>query len=673
MNFTVIVPILYGSLDITTSTTIVPVNVIAVPDAPALNISSHHMVIQASKSTQIIFVAVSDPDEIFSKGGDFFVPKQKLSGEVPISIQQKLIVTLRVTSGILLAPSLAELSPGEYLPVSWQSNDEIVLEGSASAINKILRFVMFQSQPELDVQIGGGATDVILTISALSSSSRMSVTDAIVLRIVPSVSSSASAVYILLPVEPVSIQEDVEYSFGNSDPRLQLSLKDNSSPSNILSEVFIVAERGTLMLQMQSSEIEDVLTLGREVEVLSSGPVLHLKGGTSIVAMNAALAQVIFHSPLNYFGSISLTISAIRDPLGTSPSITVSPLLLYVIPVDDPPVITVKKDAAAYVLQTIETTAPTYLRLFTVLDIDDTHFVRVEISCEHGTLSLGTEYGTTYTIISNPVKLAENISSAIAFLVDPVDATQVLDMVIYSPLESYKGLDKISLVVTSLLPSLDLAHPPDALGRTGESSPSYTDGVSVMSSISIPVATKGFLKFTCDSAVRLLEDDTFMLGSICSMNNGNQIQNAVGMQGQLNWVAMTFTVEKGLRGVSKVGKESTPNVQRECGGVFIVNKSPFGEKEETWYEIMDEEHVQDVGSDSLSINIAAGDVPEFLSLVVFKPDLNCNGGVTLVLSSSQSAVVTRVGIDVIAVNDHPVLTVLDVDDAGAFTVKRYNR
>jgi hypothetical protein len=114
-------------------------------------------------------------------------------------------------------------------------------------------------------------------------------------------------------------------------------------------------------------------------------------------------------------------------------------------------------------------------------------------------------------------------------------------------------------------------------------------------------------------------------------------------------------------------------VQRECGGVFIVNKSPFGEKEETWYEIMDEEHVQDVGSDSLSINIAAGDVPEFLSLVVFKPDLNCNGGVTLVLSSSQSAVVTRVGIDVIAVNDHPVLTVLDVDDAGAFTVKRYNR
>jgi hypothetical protein len=659
LNFTVTIPTLSGSVEIMTSTTIVPVNVNPVADAPSLNISSHHMVIQASKSTQIIFIAVSDPDMILSYGGTF-VPKQKLSGEVPISFRHKLIVTLRVTSGVLSAPSLAELSPGEYLPISWQSNNEIVLEGSAPAINKILRFVTFQSQ----IIIGEGTTEVNFSVTALSSSSRMSVTETIVLRIVPSILSSASAVYVLLPIEPVLMQEDVEYSFGNS---LQISLNDDSFPDNVLTEVFIIAERGMLMLQ--SEEIEDVLTLGREVEILSSGPVLHLKagGGTSVAAMNKALTQVIFYSPLNYFGSILLTISAIRDPLGTSPSITVSPLLLYVIPVDDPPVITVKTDAAAYVLQTIEITAPTALSLFTVFDVDDNHFMRVTISCERGALSLDTEFGTVYTIINNPVK-NENFSSTITFLVDPIDVTLTLDLVIYSPLEAYKGLDKISLVVTSLLPSVDLAYPPDALGRTGGASPSYTDGISVVSSVSIPVAAKGFLKFTCASAVRLLEDDSFVLGSICSMNIEKQIQNAAAIQGQSNWIALTFTVENGLRSLNKEGIEGISNVERECEGAFVVNKGPFGDDEEPWYTIMDEGYVQGVGSGSLSINIAAMDVPEFLSLVVFKPDVDCNGGVTLVLSSSQSFMVTRIGIDVIAVNDHPVLRILDVDHATAFTV-----
>jgi hypothetical protein len=100
--------------------TIVRINIECSLDAPILNITRSQFTVPLQVPSPIFGISIIDPDSCWYS--------QKL---------QPLKIKLETQNGLILIPVLSELSPGEFIPSSWNIKKKVQLSGNVNMINNV--------------------------------------------------------------------------------------------------------------------------------------------------------------------------------------------------------------------------------------------------------------------------------------------------------------------------------------------------------------------------------------------------------------------------------------------------------------------------------------------------------------------------------------------------------
>jgi hypothetical protein len=431
--------------------------------------------------------------------------------------------------------------------------------------------------------------------------------------------------------------------------------------ANMTVEILLVCEVG--MFTVASANVNSAYL--DEFDILSQGPVLHLRAN-SIRALNAVLNASTFVSPANFFGSVATTVSAVGNPFGLSPSTLSGSFLLIVDAVDDGPLISVEAGSS---MLTSTVAGPVPLTLFEVSDVDDVHFMKIELQCSHCGLSLIA--GLSNNIIAlaafkpTPSNLTTTTSRWISFLSNPASCSRILHSVLYTPDKGYLGTDVLLLKATSLLPAKGLAV--TSTGITGiamDPSTSYTAGASASVNVSLTVAFADAddLSIICPASLDLLEDDSFVFGKLCDFQAGILVG--------YDMLTIVLAIRKG----GDTSKRLTDEVIASTAAAAKSSWFSFNNVDDN-VVLSSVRVVSSASSTDLIMEVAPWDVSALLALITLRPPAHINGDFTLLMSvtSSQSSYagslnngglsnnraalsnLKRVFLHIVAVNDAPTI------------------
>ena len=634
--------------------TMVSVLIAPVSDAPVLTLSSSSLVAQVGSLVNIVGMSVADPDDLVQN--DLLILHTPVTANATTNLRSVLLLTMKVDMGYLYAPSVGELSPGERIPMSWRSSAEVVLKGPSASINAVLRFVKYNSQlssAAMRENTDGTAVNGALTIVVKSLSSGLSTNATVALRLI-SRSGNVAPFTIVVPKTPPRILEDSSWSLRS----LALVGSANVVAANMTVEILLVCEVG--MFVVETANINSALP--DEFDILSQGPVLHLRA-TSLRALNAVLNASTFVSPSNFFGSVATTISAVGNPFGASPSTLSGSFLLIVDAVDDGPLISVEAGSS---MLTSTVAGPVALTLFEVSDVDDVHFMKIELQCSHCGLSLMAGLSNNVIALAafkpNPSNLTTTTSRWISFLSNPASCSRILQSVLYTPDKGYLGTDVLVLKATSLLPAKGLAV--TSTGITGvamDPSASYTAGASASVNVTLNVAYADVddLSILCPASLDLLEDDNFVLGTLCDFQAGILVG--------YDMLTIVLAVRKGGDTSKRLTDELIVSAAAAASSWFSFSNVDDN-------AILSSARViSSTTSTDLTIEVAPWDVSALLALITLRPPAHVNGDFTLLMSvsSSQSSGslnngglpsnraalsnLKRVFLHIVAVNDAPTI------------------
>ena len=631
------------------ATTIVPVQIAPVSDAPVLTLSSSSLVAQVGSLVNIVGMSIADPDDLVQN--DALILRAPLAANATTNVRSVLLLTMTVDMGYLYAPSVGELSPGERIPVSWRSSAEVVLKGPAASINAVLRFVKYNSQLSSDVMrdnTDGTAVNGALTIVVKSLSSGLSTNASVALRLI-SRSGNIAPFTIVVPTTPPRILEDSRWSLQS----LALVGSANVVSANMTVEILLVCEVGMFIVETAnvSRAFHD------KFDILSQGPVLHLRA-TSLRALNAVLNASSLIPPPNFFGSVATTISAVGNPFGSSPSTLSGSFLLIVDAVDDGPLISVQGGSS---MLTSTVTGPVALTLFEVSDVDDMHFMKIELRCSHCGLSLIAGLSNNVIALAafkpNPSNLTTTTSRWISFLSNPASCSRILHSVLYTPDTGYLGTDVLVLKATSLLPAKGLAVTSTGItGVASDPSTSYTEGASTSVNVTLNVAYADVddLSIVCPVSLDLLEDDSFVLGTLCDFQAGILVG--------YDMLTVVLAVRNGADTSNRLSDEMIVSAAATKSPWFSFNNADD-------VVLSSARIISSAASTDLTVEVAPWDVSALLALITLRPPAHINGDFTLLMSvtSSQAAGgqsskrvplsnLKRVFLHIVAVNDAPTIT-----------------
>jgi hypothetical protein len=165
-----------------------PVFIACIVDEPFITISGNYSTVLASIPTPLTSVAVSDPDST----GNSFIAGSTISNIANVNnTVGEVHVTINATKGgTLQVPTLVELSPGEFMPLSWQSGSVITVSGYQGTVNSVLKFLRYVGSSNLL-----GKEDMVV-ISLVTPSGRANASLAV--RIIPI--SSEDSISITFPL-----------------------------------------------------------------------------------------------------------------------------------------------------------------------------------------------------------------------------------------------------------------------------------------------------------------------------------------------------------------------------------------------------------------------------------------------------------------------------------------
>ncbi|KAJ1434348.1 hypothetical protein B484DRAFT_417484, partial [Ochromonadaceae sp. CCMP2298] len=645
-------------------------------DPPAVLLGSSNMVAVAGQAAPLLSVQVSDPDSLYLPPSTSSPPP--------------LTVTLTLTAGDLLVPVLREALPGEFRPTHWTStlslprdngHAKVVLSGSAGAVNTLLHRMQFMGEESAVLTVtvtsgsGSGLSGVMGAGSGLGAGlgggsgigGTATASASVSIRVV----SASSQSDLLLSLESASMQEDQQWS-----PPSPMLAYAKGAAEGVL-EILMLCDAGNLEISPAALD-----TLGARVEVLSTGKILHIRT-SSLKAMTLALRGVVFTPPVDFWGGVSVSVSAVADPMGErgEPSITAGSFVILVVAVDDPPIISVSPVGVGWVGGVV--TEARKLRLFSVTDVDDSCPMKVVLTCSGGGLALTPT--TTTLLYAVPDDDADSIdadatstsfSTSVSFMAPPSNVTLLLDQILYTPPAHFKGTVTLTLTVSSQAlnddPLAVLSLPPH---RERAPTALYRATSVVTSSVTISVDSPSSMQFSCVGGVTSLEDETFRVGGACSLllslQDGDVDGGVDGGMGS----GGTGSGGMGSGGMGSGGRVTLSAAALE-GVLYVTQDADFGEH---LYTVLSSTPATPAtpataatatatpaGVSELTVQLSPRHVQLFLSHLTYSGAEDYNGADALTLSASYQdtgAVSTvtaahTLPLSIVAVNDAPVLTAL---------------
>jgi len=207
-----------------------------------------------------------------------------------------LSLSLNVSSGFLLIPSLVIISSSEFYPTNWRPASSHTLTGDEESINILLPYIKYSSEFP-----GEAVMSMTLQSNQQSTQPRIIFSQA-TLKTIPSDSQMGITVITSDLESHVHILED-DVLLG-----LPVSVRPKVGTTDVTGdwEILIVPDRGTIIPGIQTGMLETA-------SVLSSGPVLHLRASTLHI-LNDALNISTYKPPADFFGSVSFTVTATLNP-----------------------------------------------------------------------------------------------------------------------------------------------------------------------------------------------------------------------------------------------------------------------------------------------------------------------------------------------------------------------
>ena len=306
-------------------------------------------------------------------------------------------------------------------------------------------------------------------------------------------------------------------------------------------------------------------------------------------------------------------------------------------------------------------TGPVALTLFEVSDVDDMHFMKIELRCSHCGLSLIAGLSNNVIALAafkpNPSNLTTTTSRWISFLSNPASCSRILHSVLYTPDTGYLGTDVLVLKATSLLPAKGLAVTSTGItGVASDPSTSYTEGASTSVNVTLNVAYADVddLSIVCPVSLDLLEDDSFVLGTLCDFQAGILVG--------YDMLTVVLAVRNGADTSNRLSDEMIVSAAATKSPWFSFNNADD-------VVLSSERIISSAASTDLTVEVAPWDVSALLALITLRPPAHINGDFTLLMSvtSSQAAGgqsskrvplsnLKRVFLHIVAVNDAPTIT-----------------
>ena len=674
-----------------------------VADPPSVKLASLSTAVISGRASSLPSIQVSDVDsELFSSSSSF--NSIKVNNNVIVTYESP-IVTLAVTCGVLFVPVLREVLPGDFRPVSWSSGSFFQLSGTVEAINTVLEFIQYQHESSYD--------RCLLSVSIISSSSSSSrdgpsryAEGSMTIRVISEYAATSELV-INTPMynndAVVIIEEDSAWtaSSSSSSSSLYVSSHNRSYVSADLLEIILTCETGTLLVTLSDQDQVSTTTTpslsinsiisssssstsssssgsSSNIEILSTGKILHLRAN-SVTAINSALASVRYIPPNNFFGSSLISISLMVDPHSSRPRVSTASLLFVVTSVDDPTVITINSSSPLLAPQQPISDSTMLQQLFQVTDYDDIFLMNITLQAMYGAFNLSNEVLADPSIpiyVLHDSLGVDHHPHSLSFMADNDNVTYILQSIIYSPPSFFKGMDIITLTVTSqaLNTSSTAASLPErsSIGMhlqpipgSSSSSPLYIPISTTTSEVIISVSTPSLMTLDCVSSVTALEDESFQLGSICSLlvqiastiapptPYQLLLENAV----DINTIIITVSVTTGSISLLPWLSEHHDN---------------------DWYTVLNSTSIIDSNGSSLqsytdlSAQMAVRYVTEFLLIMSYRGFADYNGDAEITISAVYQCstagtyihvepVSTELPVHILPVNDYPVITIDDDD------------
>ena len=459
---------LTNSSNYAASVTTVAVDIECIVDTASILFASNYSVVSYDTPSFIGDMILSDPDSIYSEA--------------------IVYVNMTVSKGILLAPTLKEFSPGEYIPVTWESGSTIQLRGSLVLLNNIIKFMKYKGtqsdQLEVVFTTPTSSANGILPIKALTN------TDMI------------DRVSIAHPKNIVHIPEDTP------NTPLNVSIAFNGSGDSML-DVVVSCDSGVVRVNPFPGHMDTV------VQKLSEGPVAHLRSA-SLKLLNVALSGMYFVPVTNFNGLVSIDLSIMSDPKNGISSTVTAQIYIFVDEVDDEPTIAINSQQVS-MLPTHISSPISLQSIFKVHDVDDINMVMVELQCDTGSLSMSRAFLdqelTDEFHASAMYSMLNYTSSFLTFFANKDYVSSILDYLIYTPAKLYAGHDNVSLNVTSLV--------------INANNNSYIRGKFASSVLKLNVKMSSIIQWNCPRSINMREDDSVDLQHICSLQSST-VYNSTG-------------------------------------------------------------------------------------------------------------------------------------------------
>ena len=453
------------------STAFLKINVTNIENLPILSAPSPFMLAQTGVSIALAAVSIVDLDDIDSSC--------LYSITISVSpISQSLSAVSAGSSSTLIVPVLAEATALEFVPVDWRSytGEKVTLQGSRAALNLVLQYIRYRHAITDNTTVSESITITAIKSEPLNSSSastgNLTFSQNITVSVVQQQWHTGGApIAIVPPTSALSVQED-QTLIGLAG----LIIEPANGAANVSIDLFVSSERGVLFLP------ESYTQPGKStprISVFSSGSVLHIQGFA--VDVSGAIGDIRFTPPPDYSGSVMLTLTVLlcaegpcqlpdsttsesrsREQLmftsysasivSQSPTLLSSEVLVFVEPVDDPPVITTRSNRL-FLLQTTPVDSSVPLLLFDAADIDDAFYLKVSLSVTAGQLDMTTTASDPLlALVHHSAGPPLLVGATVTFFAISSDITRALDHIVYKPYAYYSGTENISLAVSSLCP-----------------------------------------------------------------------------------------------------------------------------------------------------------------------------------------------------------------------------
>ena len=613
----------------------VPITVTPHPDQPHITVPASQIVGQAGQEILVLGVSIQDPDTLTIPPAFILA----FAGEDSSSTSALSLTVSTNSGGKVLLPTLIELGHQEFTPATWRNDTSLHVQGGVQVINRMLKFLRFV-----------GSADDTITLSVVSGGGICEAT--IPVRVIDDI--QASTIALQIPDTLPQILEDENWAlqgiFVYKPTSVNSVTQSLSVPDATKYEIVIACEYGLLHTNLEELNGPMVPTADR-VQVLSSGPVLHLRT-SSLVILNNAIANTRFTPNADYTGSVLLSLSAVADPAGASPGVSSAKIVLAILPVDDAPNVELRNPSMAstttaahawaaargipsYVLgQEITTAAPLLLSSFEVSDVDDNNLLQIDVSCIVGAVSMSAAFvdpALALTVLDSQsaIKQGGVGSQHLVFFADVSNITQALDYLVYHPARYHKGSDAVNVTVTSLL--VDEA---DRLNTQWKFSHGKSDSTELLLSVNMPPV----VKVTCVDTADINEDESLALEDVCSMEVKSSVKTGDADSSTSTYVRLTLKASEGELSIGDVSQ----------GTAVKYTLLPTA------------------NSSVLSIKLSQTDISGFLGLVSYNGGEDINGLITLTMTASlisldsmksQATHSKEVLLTIHAVNDPPVLTV----------------